>query len=204
MKRSVLWLGLAIVALASDMVLASGAVRVLPQQVEGGTAFSVVITVDPPAGTTAVGIEDRPPAGWDVIANISNGGTCDAANHKVKWGPFFAPSIPAQVSYDITPPPDASGMACFAGTVSFDGFNEPIAGDSCVEVLVVPGDLDSDGDVDVDDFAVFLACLAGPEVSTPPSGCDPTDFAQADLDGDLDVDLTDFAALQQVFTGPQE
>ncbi len=189
------------VALAtSSSGLGGDAVRYLPASAAPGVAFEVVVTIDPPAGTFAVGLEERPPTGWTAITNISNGGTYDAANHKVKWGPFFAPSIPAQVSYDITPPPDASGVACFAGTVSFDGFNEPVAGDSCVEVLVVSGDFDGDGDADVDDFAVFAACLAGPEVTTPPPGCDPSDFAQADLDGDLDVDLADFAAFSVIFT----
>lgn len=63
------------------------------------------------------------------------------------------------------------------------------------------GDLDRDGDVDVDDFAIFAGCIAGPGVTTPPPGCDPDDFANADMDGDSDVDLADFSQFQRAFTG---
>jgi len=58
-----------------------------------------------------------------------------------------------------------------------------------------PGDCDQDGDIDLDDFAVFAACLTGPS-GEPPPGCD-----LADLDGDTDVDLADAARFQGAFTG---
>ena len=66
----------------------------------------------------------------------------------------------------------------------------------------LPGDLDDDGDVDIDDFNTFADCLAGPDVFDPPPDCNPGDFINADLDGDGDVDLADFARFQEVFTGP--
>jgi len=134
MNRGTIYIGLAIVTTAADTAFAAGAVRSLPQHVQGGTAFDVVITIDPPTGTTALGIEESPPSGWSAIADISNGGTYDAGSHKVKWGPFFAPSFPTQVSYTITPPPAAQGNQCFVGLASFNGFNEPIQGLSCVQV----------------------------------------------------------------------
>ncbi|MHC4065628.1 MAG: hypothetical protein ACYSUI_14180 [Planctomycetota bacterium] len=62
---------------------------------------------------------------------------------------------------------------------------------------VAPGDLDWDGDVDLDDYAVWVTCLAGPGVPGF-GGCQ-----HGDLDGDLDIDLRDFAVFQQAFTGPQ-
>jgi uncharacterized lipoprotein YddW (UPF0748 family) len=65
------------------------------------------------------------------------------------------------------------------------------------------GDIDHDGDVDFDDFSLFSGCLAGPDITTPPPGCDPDDFASADHDGDDDVDMADFAAFQQQSTGSQ-
>lgn len=56
------------------------------------------------------------------------------------------------------------------------------------------GDLDDDGDVDLDDLALFLQALNGPE---EPAG-DPA----ADLDDDGDCDLADYAAFAAMFTGP--
>jgi len=59
------------------------------------------------------------------------------------------------------------------------------------------GGLDSDCDVDLDDFHEFSACLGGPG-RLPAGGC----AADADLDGDGDVDLHDFQLFQQGFIGP--
>jgi len=57
----------------------------------------------------------------------------------------------------------------------------------------VPGDLDGDGDVDNDDFAIFADCMSGPDI--PYSlGCDA-----ADLNVDGDVDVADFAEFQLHF-----
>jgi hypothetical protein len=55
------------------------------------------------------------------------------------------------------------------------------------------GDLDWDGDVDADDFAVLANCFAGPDAG--PVG-DPFVIAAADRDEDGDVDLHDFAGFQ--------
>jgi len=55
------------------------------------------------------------------------------------------------------------------------------------------GNLDGDGDVDLDDVALFYACLTGPDVPSTP------DCAGASADADSDVDVADFAQLQAVF-----
>ncbi|MHC5110032.1 MAG: hypothetical protein ACYTHJ_09150 [Planctomycetota bacterium] len=57
-------------------------------------------------------------------------------------------------------------------------------------------DFDLDGDVDGDDYAIFLDCADGPASPIAP-GCGPDDM---DFDGD--VDLADFQVFQQFFTGP--
>ena len=108
-----------------------GANRDLPDCHDPGQALAVTITIVPPPGTFAVGLEDVPPDGW-LVSDISNSGEWDEVNKKVKWGPFFAP-FPERVSYTATPPADEAAAGCFAGTVSFDGSeNEPISGDKCM------------------------------------------------------------------------
>jgi hypothetical protein len=64
-----------------------------------------------------------------------------------------------------------------------------------------PGNIDGDCEIDLDDYAAFSTCLAGPDVTTPPPGCPLADFEKADMDGDSDADLDDFAWFQEAFTG---
>jgi len=56
-----------------------------------------------------------------------------------------------------------------------------------------PCDLDEDGSVDIDDFALLANCMAGPNVACS-TGCE-----RADLDQDTDVDLVDFCRFQTCF-----
>ena len=64
-----------------------------------------------------------------------------------------------------------------------------------------PGDWDEDGDVDIDDFAEFPACMSGPWATEgfvmPSQDC----LDVFDLDADADVDLRDFAGFQRRFGG---
>ncbi|MBU0717404.1 MAG: hypothetical protein KJ749_04075 [Planctomycetes bacterium] len=57
-------------------------------------------------------------------------------------------------------------------------------------------DLDCDEDVDLNDYAIFAGCLAGPGNASPPGGCSANHFARADLDEYDDVDAMDFAIFQ--------
>jgi hypothetical protein len=61
-----------------------------------------------------------------------------------------------------------------------------------------PGDLDGSAMVNVGDLEAFAECMAGPEITEPPAGCDPEVFARADLHIDGDVDLDDYAVLAQL------
>ena len=65
----------------------------------------------------------------------------------------------------------------------------------------MPGDFDNDGKVTLDDYAIFAACLSGPDSTTPPPGCPGADFADTDLDFDADVDMDDYSAWIQLFSG---
>ncbi len=62
---------------------------------------------------------------------------------------------------------------------------------------VSPGDIDADGDVDLNDFALFDSCITGPGGGVGGSGCQA-----ADINEDGDVDWADFSLFQVAFTGP--
>ena len=128
-------LGLFIITAAAPSAYAEGAIRDLSNYTSPGATFTVLISLVPPKGTEVVALEDAPPVGWPV-SNISDGGIWDSKSEKVKWGLFFAPSIPDVVTYDVTPPDDAMGMHCLAGIVSFDGLNQPVEGMNCIAVAI--------------------------------------------------------------------
>ncbi len=64
------------------------------------------------------------PAGW-VVTKISDGGHWDDINRKVKWGPFFD-DLTRVVRFSARSAGSKATFDGFAGTVSFDGFNEPV------------------------------------------------------------------------------
>ena len=99
--------------------------------------------------------------------------------------------------------PEANRAVCIlanadVSTVAMSDLAKTILDD--FEAAALAADLDLDGDIDLRDFAVFAGCLAGPDVTTPPQGCDPVNFDRADLDCDSDVDMRDFSMLMRSFT----
>ena len=98
--------------------------------------LKVPITIEAPAGASAVALELHVPRGWNVTA-ISDGGGWDESSRKVKWGPFMD-DLSRTVTFKATRTggamspktdlaTDATRPTRFRGTVSFDGVNQPIA-----------------------------------------------------------------------------
>ncbi|MBI3417784.1 MAG: hypothetical protein HY043_21035 [Verrucomicrobia bacterium] len=106
-------------------VMGANVVSDLPASYVPTESITVRIPVTPPAGTVSYAIEDVLPAGW-TAANISDSGEFDPAENTVRW--FFLDSTPRTLTYIATPGADTSGVAAFAGTVSFDGVDQVIAG----------------------------------------------------------------------------
>jgi hypothetical protein len=109
---------------------ASAAVRGLPSTYFPPVPINVSINTTPESSVFSYAVEDVPPSGW-TVSNIDNGGTWDAANKKVKWGPFFDNTV-RTLSYMATPPNVATGMQVFAGIASFDGVGSAISGATTV------------------------------------------------------------------------
>jgi len=74
----------------------------------------------------------------------------------------------------------------------------PVIPDLGASVVVSsPGDINTDGFIDLADFSGFATCMGGPVVAPCCSQCCRVDFAR-----DEDVDLADFRALQLIFGEP--
>lgn len=106
-------------------------------------------------------------------------GTGDQLDGKIVQYPFVGP--------------ESCDNGAIAICVRFDDGTEGLYVGSGITVAPA-GDFDADGDVDLDDYEQFAACLTGPDGT--PSGC-----VEVDLDCDADVDLSDCRRFQQCFTG---
>ena len=92
-------------------VFADGATRDLPEHYSPGVTFTVSIALDAPEGMEPTVAYDSVPAGWPV-GNVSDGGTYVPEVNEVRWG-FLFPPFPDTLTFDVTPPGDASGKQCF-------------------------------------------------------------------------------------------
>ncbi|GEM_PF-3147291 len=166
----------------------SGAIRVLPDL--QGEQWSAAI-VGTTAQVTVRNVGAKPMAATTVRVV--------RADQTLGEAPLSALGAGASADVTIT-----LSESVHSGTVALTA-NPDSTGADEVSLLnntaVVIADLDDDGDLDIEDFKMLAGCLAGPDVTTPPPGCDPADFAQADLDGEGDVDMADFAAFLAAFTG---
>ncbi len=137
-----------------------------------------------------------------------HGSTCAGSDCRIKGSCCLAGACTEQASEDCSLAGGTYGgdhTTCGADT---DGDGVPAPCDLCPSTVPgsqvdengcppeIPGDFNSDGDVDVDDFTGLTGCDSRSEVGHPP-GC-----GDKDLDGDSDVDLDDFGIFQRCFSGP--
>jgi len=84
-----------------------------------GQPVMVSIQLNPPTATVAGACEDAPPAGWTVDL-MSDGAVWDAADAKVKFGPFLDNKT-RTVTSRVWPAANANSPVTFTGQVSFNG-----------------------------------------------------------------------------------
>ena len=87
---------------------------------------------------------------------------------------------------------DGVGDACDACPSTLQGLRVDSSG--CP--IPVPGDLDGDNDVDLDDFGRFQACMSGAGSAQAAPAC-----TGAHMDSDSDVDATDLALFKRCISG---
>ncbi len=97
----------------------------------GGTSTSPTVTIhaDPQGTASAWAVEEGVPSAVSP-SDISENGTYDAVNGKVKWG-LFLDAAPRNLSYTVTAP---DGNHAVVGTGSFDGSDSGVAGESVISV----------------------------------------------------------------------
>lgn len=110
--------------------------REVPSWYVPGQPAPVSIMVVPTPGSLAYAVEDRVPSGWTVTV-VNEGGDYDAANGRVKWGPFVDGAA-RTLCYLAVPPPTASGEVFFSGAISVDGVSVPVAGLSGMAAQPLP------------------------------------------------------------------
>jgi len=132
--------------------------RDLPPAYTPGVAFAVQLRAEPPQGTHAYAVEDRPPTGW-TVSDISNEGIFDPATGKVKFGPFFD-AEPRTLAYKLTPTGDATGRKEFGGSSSANGAIYPIVGDRIIESVnsaYHPADSNQDKSINLAELTAYAA-----------------------------------------------
>ncbi len=98
----------------------SRVVRTVPLTYLPGVGFDIGLTVAPASFVETYAVEEMVPVGW-APTDLSTGGVWDAANRKIKWGPFVTPgSVVSVFRYRLTPPANASLPLTLVAEVRFD------------------------------------------------------------------------------------
>jgi hypothetical protein len=161
------------------------AIRQLPAIYQPGQAFSVSIAVNP-GSVSSYAVEEQPPAGW-TVSNINYGGSFDAVNKFIKYGPFMDQTV-RTLTYQITPSATAFGAYVFSGTASYDGHDFQIIGNRMTGDRA--GDMDRDKDVDLKDLIMVLKTVSGNSVSGV--------SADADVNNDQRIGIPDAIYILQI------
>jgi|GEM_PF-1009529 len=135
--------------------------------------------------------------GVAVDADLSWNAAAFAASYDVYFGDAHPPPFRGnQTGTAFDPGTLRRGLTYFwrVDTLNVFGVTE---GDTWTFTTVSAGDYDADGDVDLNDFAIFQLCFNGPGRPWAQAGCEA-----ADSEPDGDVDLNDFAVFQSCFNGP--
>ena len=142
-----------------------------PEGFSVGRHLYVALRATPPAHTAVYEIEDQPPAGW-LVGAISNHGNFDAANRKVKFGPFFD-DTPRVLTYEITPASGSGGQQVFAGSASADAIEVAIGGQCGLSFVPLhPADLNPvDGQITLSEMTAYST--AWKRGDTWPAGPNP-------------------------------
>jgi hypothetical protein len=143
--------------------------RELPAAYSPGVSFVVELRAEPPEGTFAYAVEDRPPVGW-LVSEMSDDGGFDSANGKVKFGPFLDDSA-RTLKYRLTPPASATGVFEFTGSSSVNGATYPIMGDVRIELArqYHPADSNQDFRIVLSEVTAYAAAWkAGHSWATGP------------------------------------
>ena len=107
--------------------------RSLPDSVRVGRSVWVTNQVQAAEGVSVYAAEEHLPAGW-TATNITQGGTLDLLQNKVKWGPFFD-STARQLIYSLISATNANGVASLGGVASFNGELVPITGTASIRAI---------------------------------------------------------------------
>jgi hypothetical protein len=126
------------------------------------------------------------------------------------WRPVYDPGVRTEEPYDGTEPHGRNLFGVFVHGSSGDASASPPYEDADFtidrirvrrvhHIVVVSGDMDEDGDVDLADYGSFLSCYNGPGNPPGQAGCEAADF-----DEDGDVDLTDYGVFLGCYNGPNK
>jgi hypothetical protein len=155
----------------------------------GGTAAAVELRREGWTSSTAVAAHDGVQVGSIPGKAALWIGSADTYVDLHAYTPAEFTSTTAE---DVEVAPDGSIMVVGYGYNSLTEQQEALVWRSSS----LPGDCTGDGSVDLLDYEIFAACMAGPDGGLLP-GCSCFDADQQD-----DVDLADLSDFQNSFTGP--